>query len=141
MVESPTVKGSIDRQTLASAEYAVVSLDIAFEPSEMFRPETAEDLEGKLIAKYEECRAAASKAVDCFAYIRSDAAGSPLVKALFDLWEHVTSHGGQLICCNYPTDYIPSLMSLGLPSLPGFTLARSRAEAFKRLDTLKKQRK
>lgn len=70
----------------------------------------------------------------CVVVITADTAGSPLVRALFDLWEEVTRGGrgpGQLICASYPDDYIVSLTALGLPTLPGFRLAKDEEEAIK----------
>ena len=74
------------------------------------------------------------KTNSCVVKIDSEVAGSPVVRALFELWrEVVEKRGGQVICVGYPEDYLYSLTSLGLPALNGFSLASTEEEAVERL--------
>lgn len=65
----------------------------------------------------------------CIVHIKASTAGSPLVRALFDLYKVVNASSGLLVCAEYPVEYMSSLTSLGLPILPGFRLANSLPEA------------
>jgi hypothetical protein len=60
---------------------------------------------------------------------------SPLGRALFKLWEAIASagEGGQLVCVNYPQQFLPMLTTLGITSLPGFSLADTEKEALDKL--------
>lgn len=61
-------------------------------------------------------------------------ADSPLGRVLFKLWEAVANIGlgGQVICVNYPKQYLHTLIILGITSLPGFSLAETKEEALRR---------
>src|SRR5690348_4618576 len=61
--------------------------------------------------------------------IKADTAGSPLIRALVDLYKSVTARKGQLICAGYPRDFIPALRALGVTGLPGFHLVSGGADA------------
>lgn len=78
----------------------------------------------------------------CLVEIKSEVAGSPLVRALYELWQEVVKKGnGQVICIDYPEDYIDTLTSLGLPSLGGFTLFPTTESAVEgALDWLKESK-
>lgn len=69
----------------------------------------------------------------CIVKIESDTAGTPLIRALFELWREIRNKDKQVICVNFPKDYVDSLASLGLTSLPGFSLAASEEEAIMKL--------
>lgn len=87
-------------------------------------------LGSQLVEAYREKR---GDSLSCIVEIDADVAGSPVVRALFDLWEVVVTTGGKVACVGYPADYIDSLTSLGLPSLEGFLLASSLEDARSRL--------
>lgn len=100
----------------------------------MFRAESADEISSQMVNAYEEILADNNPANEsCVVVIESESAGSPLVRALFKLYERVTAEGNQLICVNYPDDYIHSLASLGLPSLGGFSLMSSKQNALSKL--------
>jgi hypothetical protein len=61
--------------------------------------------------------------------VESPVAGSALSRALFKLWERVTGDGGEVICANYPPQYIDMLLAMGLPQMQGFKLAADEREA------------
>lgn len=113
-------------------------LTVDYGADQMFLPQSSQTLSEKLLALY---RQEVSDQPDkpalkgCIIVINADSAGSPLVRALFELYKVVNADGGQLFCVSYPDDYIDSLTSLGLTVLPGFHLAASKAEALKKLRT------
>ncbi len=108
-------------------------LTVRYSAGEMFRMATAKELTSSLIGGYEERLTEKPPIRSCIVVIESETAGSPLDRALFELYKRVVAEGQELFCVNYPADYIHSLTSLGLPSLKGFVLKSSRETAIKDL--------
>ncbi len=127
MPEKLAVKGNV--------EEGVILLTISFGQELLFERGARERLSNELMNRYREIREKENvKSTSCVVEIQSDTAGSPLVRALFELWKEIVGkEGGQVICVGYPSDYIDSLTSLGLPSLGGFSLANSKEEAFSKV--------
>jgi hypothetical protein len=61
--------------------------------------------------------------------IKAKTAGSPLVRAIFELYKVVSAEAATLFCASYPENYMESLTTLGLPALPGFKLTKTLEEA------------
>jgi hypothetical protein len=107
-------------------------ITLQYGPEQMMTP--GAEIGSKLVAKYAELRETThnpSVVVD----IKADTAGSPVIRALYDLYRNVRSNRGQLLCVGYPHDYLPSLYSLGLPDRPGFTMEIGLEDAIKRIIT------
>ena len=110
-----------------------IVMKLNYPPRDMLRPNMSAVLDRKLTLQYLDT----AKDIDnksCLITIIAEVAGSPLVRALYDLYKTVNQEGGELfVCAGYPIDYLPSLKVLGLPSLPGFKLADSEEEGLEKL--------
>ena len=113
----------------------VVVLSLDYGRELLLREDAPKRLSEELLRRYKELqeneKPATSSAV---VEIKAKDAGSPVVRALFELWKEVVGNrGGQVVCVSYPQDYIDSLTTLGLPALPGFSLAATVSDALRRL--------
>lgn len=102
-------------------------LEIDYTPAQMFQPRIADLLGERLISEYRALKPHQPRA--CVLHIKATTAGSPLVRAIFELYKVVSSDSGTLYCASYPVNYMESLTSLGLTALPGFKLAATLDEA------------
>ena len=102
----------------SSVEGGIVILRVALYAEFAFEGDT-HGLGKKLIGAYESVR---KEATSCAVVLDATKIGGAfLVCALFELHEVVCKKGGgQLLCVNYPKDYIHSLTSLGVDALEGF---------------------
>jgi hypothetical protein len=116
-------------------EQGIVVLKISYGPDQMFQRETAMRLSEQLLSAYTTWidKEGVEDRKSCITVIEAQTAGSPLVRGLFDLYKAVRRKDGQLICANYPADYLESITTLGLPALPGFILVSKPSDAFRRL--------
>ncbi len=116
----------------------VIWLTIKYDEEFLLKKELTEKLQNVIVDSYREKLGKNEKELttkSCVVEIQSKTAGSRLVRALFELWKEVDSNlNSQLICVGYPDDYIDSLISLGLTSLPNFKLKASKEEALKQLE-------
>lgn len=129
----------------STVEDGVIVLTLSFGTELLFSSGAASQLSDDLIKGYQDALKKEPSNVletkSCVIDIQSEVAGSPLVRALYELWQEVfRNQSGQVICVNYPDDYIDSLTSLGLPSLPGFSLDIGRKEAVERVKASKVKR-
>jgi hypothetical protein len=118
----------------------ILVLTVTYGPELMFQEATYEHLSARLSHAYDEgikdgFRNGKVKTRSCIVSIEATTAGSPLVRALFDLWEKVTAAGGQVVCAKFPVSYIEVISSLGLPALTGFSMANTVEDGVKRLST------
>lgn len=111
----------------------VVVLAVSYEPGEFLNAQAQTTFRFALVEKYNEIVSANPDVRDCIVVIEAEAAASALVRGLFELWTKVRSRGGCVVCAHYPADYIDSLLSLGLPDMPGFLLAANKDDAFSSL--------
>lgn len=122
-----------DLQVNGALELGVIVLTIRYGKDLLLQDKARTQLSEEIVAAYRKSRDSAgneAKTSSCIVMIESEVAGSPLVRALYELWQEVTIKGaGQVVCVDYPDDYIDTLTSLGLPSLAGFTLAHSKEQA------------
>jgi len=130
MPERLTVKAEITQ--------GIVVATVGYGLEQMLQEGAAKELSRRLLEEYqrqmdEAKKAGTARTGSCVVVIKAETAGSPLVRALFELYKAVTAEGGQVICVGYPSDYIDSLTELGLPSLHGFSLAASQEAAIKTL--------
>jgi hypothetical protein len=118
-------------------EKGVILLTVRYGQELLLKKDARERLSKELTRRYREILEKEHEKVEttsCVVKIQAEVAGSPLVRALFELWKEVVGkEGGQVICVNYPPDYIDSLTALGLPTLAGFSLASTEAEAIQKL--------
>ncbi len=111
-------------------EHETVVLTVAYGYGE----DTRTKLSQEMVQRYRTLRAQKGASKSCIVEIQSEVAGSAIVRALFDLWKEVADkEKDQLICVNYPRDYIGSLNAIGLTTLRGFSLAESVEEALRQL--------
>jgi hypothetical protein len=120
-----TVKGTFEDGT--------VVLTVSYGPGQMLYREPASQVRKQLIAEYDRMVERNSEARDCIVVMKAQSAGSPFVRGLFELWEHVRPREGRVVCANYPKDYIDSLLTLGLSKLDGFLLSNTKDDAFRKL--------
>lgn len=113
----------------------VIVLTVSFGPELLLERGARERLSTQLKDQYEKQRlSGGATTTSCVVMIDSEVAGSPLVRALFELYREVVGRqSGQVVVASYPQDYQESLSSLGLPSLDGFRLAFDEEEAIGRV--------
>jgi hypothetical protein len=106
---------------------------VDYEPAQMFLPKTSTLLAERLIAQYKVLRAMRQEATPraCILWVKSKTAGSPLVRAIFELYKVLNADEATLFCAGYPVDFLESLTSLGLPALPGFKITVTVEEAIR----------
>lgn len=107
----------------------VAVLEVSFETEIYERREDIRSLSAQLPQKYKDLRRESSDVRGCVVMIRSEVAGSSLIRGLFELYKMVTTQGGRLICVNFPADFVPSLTALGILDLPAFSLASDEKQA------------
>lgn len=113
---------------------AAVILSVQYGLELLLDVRAGERLGREMVRHYDEKRPKTrSPARSCVVVIRAPVAASSIVRALFTLYQHVRSQGGQLFLVGYPEDYMGALTVLGLPALPGFHVAESKEEALKRI--------
>jgi hypothetical protein len=129
MAEELRAEGKVDE--------GVVLLTIRYSPEVLIKTGAHERFSRELMKCYQTIRGKERERVktnSCIVEIQSDVAGSPMVRALFDLWREIAGkESGQLVCVGYPQDYLDSLTALGLTTLPGFSLAGTRVQAVQKL--------
>ena len=125
VIENPQVTGRI--------EQGVIVLTVNYVAGLMFQDNAYSLLSQRLVQEYDTRLKDNPRTRSCVIVIRATTAGSPMVSALFELWEKVTNLGGQVICVGYPTAYIDSLTTVGLLDLHGFSQAGSEREAVSHL--------
>ena len=69
----------------------------------------------------------------CVVVIKATTAGSPVIRALLELYKTVTANSGELRLVDYPRDFRDSLSTLGFRSLPGFAHSATTNEAVRAL--------
>lgn len=124
MAEPLTIEGEID----SKSQVPVITLN--WGPEGMLQS-TGSELSGRLITEYKgllDKSAIKSLVLD----IKAETAGSPLIRALVDVYRYVDARKGLLICAGYPRDFLPALNALGVTSLPGFQLVGNRDDAVRR---------
>lgn len=125
-MDKPSVRGVVER--------GIPVLTMNYDAERMFQEEASKELSSQLVDAYESLLEEKElQTKSCIVLVEAETAGSRLVRALFELFKRVVSEGRQLICVDYPADYIYSLTSLGLPALEGFSLASTKEEAISRL--------
>jgi hypothetical protein len=122
-----------DKKVEGRIERGVIILTVNFDAAFFFQKGAGNQLSKEFTDCYRKEKGKA-EASSCVVEIQSEIAGTPLIRGLFELWKVVAEgEGGQVICVNYPPDYIDSLTSLGLLALEGFSLARTVQEAIQKL--------
>lgn len=117
---------------IADVEGRVIVLRVDYSPESIAEPGFGSDLTTEMLASYETRRTALGDppVSSCIVVIGSDEAGSSVNRALFLLWERITTQtGGRLICANYPASYIDGLGALAMLGLERFSLAPDEATA------------
>ena len=125
-----------DLTVAATWDGDVPVLTVDYSADQMFLPRSAQTLSERLVTVYRDHISGKSAPKSCIIVIAADTAGSPLVRALFELYKVVKADDGQLYCVSYPDAYIDSLTSLGLTVLPGFYLCTSMTEALAKVKAL-----
>lgn len=111
-----------------------VILSVEYGPEFLVDPSDGERLGQEMSRRYQEkLPETGSSAASCVVVIQAEVAASAIVRALYTLYQHVKSRGGQVFLAGYPEAYKTALATLGLLSLPGFNEAGSEEEALKRI--------
>ena len=124
-------------QVTGEVKNGVVVLSLDYGRELLLREDAPARLSEELTRRYQELLDRHKpRTVSAVVEIKAKDAGSPVVRALFELWKKVVGgQSGQVVCVNYPQDYIDSLTALGLPALPGFSLAATVDDALRRVAT------
>ena len=130
MADEVVVQGGVER--------GVVVLQIQYTEASLFQREAARWLTDKLVEVYRQTRGQPNvSTASCIVVIQPRVAGSPLARALFELWKEVvenpSSRGGQVACVGYPKAYLDMLTVPGITDLAGFTLFDTKESALARL--------
>lgn len=122
-------------QVAAAVERGVIVLTLNYDRELLFETTAPKLLSDQLLEQYRATRKDSTVKTDsCIVEMKTEVAGSPVVRALSQLWrEVVAGKAGQVVCVNYPHQYIDSLTTLGLLGMDGFALANTREEALNRL--------
>jgi hypothetical protein len=122
-----------DQKVEGRIEQGILILTVNFDAPFLFQKGAGNQLSTELTNCYQNWKGKA-KTPSCVVEIQADIAGTPLIRGLFELWKVVAEgEGGQVVCVNYPQDYIDSLTSLGLLALKGFSMARTAKAAIRKL--------
>jgi len=70
-----------------------------------------------------------SQTKSCVVQIDAVVVGTPVIRALLELYQLIRANGGCLICVGYPPRYISMLNTLGVQRLSHFRLASDLAAA------------
>ena len=124
-----TVEGELD----SSSKIPVLTL--RYVPAHLRDPNVHEVLREKLVDRYNKLldEQGTDRHPSCVVVMDADTAGSPLIRALYELYKTVTAKGGRLGVVQFPIDYIPSLSALGMLRLDDFKLSGERDEAIQQL--------
>ena len=115
---------SIDR-------FPIPVVEVSFEPDLMFQKGARHTLAEELTGAYRALKE--KKGPACVVVIKASTAGSPIIRALLELYKTVTANGGQLRLVDYPLEFRDSLATLGFRSLPGFAHAATIDKAVEEL--------
>lgn len=119
--------------TLTISSQGVILLGVDYTPATLNRKNSSGLISSRLIEHYQ-AGCDRSGYTSCIVEIQCKQGSSPLVRALYDLWQEVVEkRGGQVICVSLPSDSINALHTLGLLTLPGFSLEPTQAAALARL--------
>jgi hypothetical protein len=108
-----------------------VVLTVGYGPQVMLET-SGSTISQRLIEKYNSLVPEAQNR-SCAVIVNAETAGTPLVRALFEIYKTVMQGGGKVVVANYPKEDIDSLAVLGLLDLDGFELAADEEDAFKKL--------
>lgn len=109
-------------EVTGTIETEVPVITLTYGPEGMLQSSGSE-LSDRMIKEYEKLAGETSNK-SLVVQINAQTAGSPLVRALVNVYKSVNARKGRLVCVNYPLDCLPSLNTLGVTSLPGFRLAQ-----------------
>ena len=113
-------------------EFNLPVVEVSFEPELMFQKGARQTLSEELTRVYNALTKDQGNP-GCVVVIKASTAGSPLIRALLELYKTVTANGGQLRLVDYPLEFRDSLSTLGFRSLPGFAHSATIDEAVKEL--------
>ena len=107
-------------------------VELSFDPELMFQKGARLTLSEELTRAYNDLKEDKGNP-GCVVVIKASTAGSPVIRALLELYKTVTANGGQLRLVDYPQDFRDSLSTLGFRSLPGFAHSATIEKAVKEL--------
>ena len=113
-------------------QHRVPVMEVSFEAELMFQKGARQTLSQELTGVYNGLKEDKGNP-GCVVVIKASTAGSPLIRALLELYKTVTASRGQLRLVDYPPDFRDSLSTLGFRSLPGFNHSATIDEAVKEL--------
>ena len=117
-------------QHVASIDkFPIPVVELSFEPELMFQKGARQTLSKELTGVYNGLKE--SRDPGCVVVIKASTAGSPVIRALLELYKTVTANGGQIRLVDYPREFRDSLATLGFRSLPGFAHSVTIDEAVK----------
>ena len=107
-------------QHVASIDkFPIPVVELSFEPDLMFQKGARQTLSQELTGVYNGLQKDKGHP-GCVVIIKATTAGSPLIRALLELYKTVTANNGELRLVDYPQEFRHSLSTLGFRTLPGF---------------------
>ena len=116
-------------------QHRVPVMEVSFEAELMFLKGARQTLAEELTGVYNDLKKEKGKA-GCVVKINASTAGSPVIRALLELYKTVTANDGELRLVDYPRDFRDSLSALGFRSLPGFAHSATIDKAVEELAAL-----
>lgn len=115
-----------------TSESGIPVVTVSYDPELMCAKGARTSLAKAMIDEYKSNRPEThADRCGCIIVIDSDTAGSPLIRALLELYKTVTIDGGQVRIVGYPREFMDSLAALGVRSLPGWGHSPNKEEALK----------
>ena len=113
-------------------EFDIPVVEVSFDPDLMFQKGARQTLSIELTGAYNGLKEDKGNP-GCVVIFKGSTAGSPLIRALLQLYKTVTANGGQLRLVDYPWEFRDSLANLGFRSLPGFAHSKNTEEAMREI--------
>ena len=113
-------------------KFSIPVVEVSFEPELIFQKGARRTLSEELTGVYNGLRKDKGDP-GCVVVIKASTAGSPVIRALLELYKTVTANGGQLRLVDYPWEFRDSLATLGFRSLPGFAHSATVNDAVREL--------
>ncbi len=113
-------------------EFSIPVVELSFDPDLMFQKGARQTLSKELTGVYNGLKEDKGNP-GCVVVIKASTAGSPVIRALLELYKTVTANGGQLRLVDYPREFRDSLSTLGFRTLPGFDHSETIEKAVEEL--------
>ena len=113
-------------------EFDIPVVEFSFEPELMFQKGARQTLSEELTGAYNDLKEDKGNP-GCVVVFKASTAGSPVIRALLELYKTVSANHGELRLVDYPREFRDSVSMLGFRSLPGFAHSVNIDEAVREI--------